>query len=180
MCGLFPRTCFCRIDPFVEHRRSHSPQCEETARRSIPLRRILSSRILFTIFIFLFHLFSLPSIQLPYLLSCFTRSRPTTRQSNMIILVHYGLAIRGGLRNYPAGCYIVPSTFKDQPPIILLLNEIPHRIKQVTLRGSLPGSQHLFFPLELEVHPCQPPRTQRARLEDDVHATTTDKDDTTI
>ena len=37
---------------------------------------------------FLFTSFSLPSTQLPYLLSHFTRSRATTRQLNAIILVH--------------------------------------------------------------------------------------------
>ena len=36
----------------------------------------------------LFTFFSAPSIQLPHYLSCVTRSRPTTRHSNAIILVH--------------------------------------------------------------------------------------------
>ena len=125
-------------------------------------------------------LFSVPSPQLPHLLSYFTRSRPTTRQLNTIILVQCGLAIRGGLRNYSTGCYLVPRTFEDRSPIILFLEEIPHRIKQVTLRRSLPGSQCLLFLLELEVHPSQPPRTQRAWLKDDDNAVTTDRDDTTI
>ena len=129
---------------------------------------------------FFFASFSIPSTQLPYFPSHFTRSQATTRQSNTIILVHYGLAIRGGLRNYCAGCYLVPRTFEDRSPIVLSLDEIPHRIKQVTLRRSLPGSQCLLFPLELEAHLSQPPRTQRARLKDDVHATVTDKDGTTI
>ena len=129
---------------------------------------------------FLFTSFSTPSTQLPYLPSLPTHSRTTTRQDKTMILVQCGLAIRGGLRNYSTGCYIVPSTFEDRPPIVLSFDEIPHRIKQVTLRRSLPGSQCLLFPLELEVHLSQPPRTQRARLEDDDHATMTDKDGTTI
>ena len=130
--------------------------------------------------LFFFTSFFLPSTQLPYLPSCFTRSRAMTRQSNTIILVHCGLAICGGLRNYSTRCYIVPRTFKDWSLIVLSFNEIPHCIKQVTLRRSLPGSQCLLFPLELEVHPSQPPRTQRAQLKDDVHATMTNRDDTTI
>ena len=140
----------------------------------------VSSRILFTIFTFPFHFLFLLSIQLPHYPSHFTRSRPTIRQSNTMILVCGGLAIRDGLRNYSTGCYIVPGTFEDRSPIVLFLNEIPRRIEQVTLRRSLPGSQYLLFPLELEVHPSQPPQTQRARLKDDVHATTTDRDGTTI
>ena len=130
--------------------------------------------------LFFFTSFSIPSIQLPHSLSCFTRSRPMTRQSNTIVLVQCGLAIHGGLKNYSTGCYIVPGTFKDWSSIVLSLDEIPHRIKQVTLRRSLSGSQCLFFPLELKAHLSQPPRTQRARLKDDVHATMTDRDGTTI
>ena len=95
--------------------------------------------------------FSLPSTQLPHLLSHFTRSRPTTRQQNTIILVQWP-AIRGGLQSNSSQFYIVPGTFEDWSPIVLSLNEIPHRIKQVTLRRSLPGSQCLLFLLELEVH----------------------------
>ena len=49
-----------------------------------------------------------------------------------MILVQYGLAIRGGLRNYSTGCYLVPRTFEDRSPIVLSLEEIPHHIKQVT------------------------------------------------
>ena len=94
---------------------------------------------------------SLPSTQLPYLLSHFTRSQPMTRQLNTIILVQYGLAIRGGLQGNLSRLYVVPRTVKDRSSIVLSLNEIPHRIKQVTLGRSLPGSQCLF-PLELEVH----------------------------
>ena len=145
-----------------------------------PQENSVIAPLFFTIFIFPFHFLSLPSTQLPHLLSHFTRSRATTRQLNTMILVQYGLAIRGGLRNYSTGCYIVPRTFKDRSPIVFSLDQIPHRIKQVTLRRSLPGSQCLLFPLELEVHPSQLPRTQRARLEDDVHATVTDRDGITI
>ena len=85
---------------------------------------------------FLFHFHFLPSIQLPHYLSHFTRSRPMTRQSNTLILVQYGLAICGGLQSNTSRFYVVPRTFKDRSPIVLSLNELPHRIKQVTLRRS--------------------------------------------
>ena len=123
--------------------------------------------------------FSIPSTQLPHFLSHFTHSRPTTRQSNTIILVQRP-ELQGGLRNNTSRCYLIPSTFKDWSPIILSLDEIPHRIKQVTLRRSLPGSQYLLFPLELKVHPSQLPRTQQARLKDDDHEAMTDRDGTEI
>ena len=142
--------------------------------------RLLSSRIFFTIFTSPFH-FLFPPL---YPTSSPSFSSPTLMTNDKTIkydiLVHCGLAIRGGLRNNSTGCYIVPRTFENRSPIVCFLDEIPHRIKQVTLRRSLPGSQCLFFPLELEVHLSQPPRTQRARLKDDVHATTTDMDGTTI
>ena len=138
---------------------------------------ILSSCIFFTIFTLPL---SNPSIQLPHYPSYFTCSRPMTRQSNTIILVQYGLAISGGLQSNTSRFYVVPSTFKDRPPIVLSLDEIPHRIKQVSLGRSLPRSQCLLFPLELEVHPSQPPRTQQAQLKDNNHAATTDRNDTMI
>ena len=152
------------------------PHCPLPQRAPLPCHHTSFSRSL----PFFYTSFSIPSIQLPHYPSHFTRSRPTTRQLNMIILVHCGLAIRGGLRNYSTGCYIVPRTFENRSPIVLSLDEIPHRIKQVTLWRGLPGSQCLLFPLELEVHPSQPPRTQRAWLKDNNHATTTNKDGTTI
>ena len=129
---------------------------------------------------FFFTSFFLPSTQLPYLLSHFMHSQSMTRQSNMIILVQYGLAIHGRLRNNTSRCYLVPSTFEDRSPVILSLNQVPHHIKQVTLRRSLPGSQCLLFLLELKAHLSQPPQTQQARLKNDDHGSTTDRDDTTI
>ena len=99
---------------------------------------------------------------------------------NTMILVQYGLAIRGGLQGYASRLDILPGTFEDQSPIVLSLDEIPHRIKQVTLGRSLPRSQCLLFPLELEVHPSQMPRTQRAQLKNDDHEATTDRDGTEI
>ena len=73
-----------------------------------------------------------------------------------------------------------PKNIQRSAPHRPLLNEVPHRIQQVTLRRSLPGSQCLLFPLELEVHPSQPPQTQRARLKDDDHVATTNRDGITI
>ena len=128
--------------------------------------------------------FSLPfPPPLPNFLTFFPISHAhNQRQDNQTRWYWYinGLAIRGGLRNYSTRCYLVPRTFEDQSPIVLSLNKAPHCIKQVTLGRSLPRSQCLLFPLELEVHPSQPLWTQWARLKDDDHATTTDKDGITI
>ena len=76
-----------------EHSRIGPPSSTSLKRSStIPSRRLsggvsVITHLFHDLYLFFFTSFSIPSTQLSYLLSHFTCSRPTTRQSNTIILV---------------------------------------------------------------------------------------------